>query len=318
MKRVLVTKKIPDAGIDMLKAHFEVKLFDIAGVLDKETLSQEAKEADAILTQLSDVIDEDFILQHPRVKIYANYAVGFNNFDIEAGKKHGVVMTHTPDVLSDTTAELGIALLFAVSRRLFEARAVIDRDEWRSFSPTFMLGQDVSKKNIGIIGAGRIGTCFMKKLKGFEPQFYYYNRSRNEALERETGARYVSFEELLNLSDIISIHVPLTAETHHLIDEKAFSKMRKNCILINTSRGPVIDEKALAKALKEKRIWGAGLDVFEHEPHIEESLKNLPNAVLAPHIGSATQETRDNMARLVAENIIAVLSGEQAKTPIYK
>lgn len=317
MKKVLVTKKIPEIGIEELKKHFEVTVLEQEGNLDPKVLDEYAQNVDGILTQLSDVIDEDFIRNHPNVKVYANYAVGYNNYDIQAGKKHQVIMTNTPDVLSDTTAELAISLLFAVSRRLFEARGVIDRGEWKTFQPTFLLGQDVSNKKIGVIGAGRIGVAFMKKLKGFDPEFYYYNRKQNKKLEEETGAEYVSLERLLDICDIISLHVPLTEETHHLIGEKALRRMKKNAIIINTSRGPVIQEEALMTALEEGWIWGAGLDVYEREPYVDKRLKDLPNVVLTPHIGSATEKTRDAMSILAAENIIEVLSGRIPKTPIY-
>jgi len=317
MKKVLITQMIPKEGIDLLKEHFEVILPVDEEKFDRESIERESKKVDAILTQLSDTIDETFIKSHTNIKIYSNYAVGYNNYDTSYGKKNGVIMTNTPDVLSDTTAELAISLLFATSRRLFEARSVIDNSEWKGFRPTFLLGQDISNKKIGIIGAGRIGQAFMQKLIGFNPEFYYFNRKRNLDIEEKFGAKYLSFDELIEQADIISIHVPLTEDTKYLFNEESFKKMKKNAILINTSRGPVIDEMAMIQALKNKEFWGAGLDVFENEPYISKELLELKNVVLTPHIGSATLETRRKMSILAAKNIIEVLYERKPITPIY-
>jgi glyoxylate reductase len=317
MKKVLITQMIPKEGIDLLKEHFEVILPVDEEKFDRESIERESKKVDAILTQLSDTIDETFIKSHTNIKIYSNYAVGYNNYDTNYGKKNGVIMTNTPDVLSDTTAELAISLLFATSRRLFEARSVIDNSEWKGFRPTFLLGQDISNKKIGVIGAGRIGQSFMQKLIGFNPEFYYFNRKRNLDIEEKFGAKYLSFDELIEQADIISIHVPLTEDTKYLFNEESFKKMKKNAILINTSRGPVIDEMAMIQALKNKEFWGAGLDVFENEPYISKELLELKNVVLTPHIGSATLETRRKMSILAAKNIIEVLYERKPITPIY-
>lgn len=315
-KKVYITRTIPSVGVKLLEEHFDVEINTEDRPLTKEEIIEKGKGKDAILTQLSDVIDEEVLDSLQGIKVIANYAVGFNNIDIDAATKRNIQITNTPDVLTDTTAEMAWALLFSVARRVVEGDKYVRNNKWKMFSANLLLGQDINGKTLGIIGAGRIGKAFAKKSIGFDMKILYYNRNRDEDFERELNAQWVDRDTLLKESDFISLHVPLTKETHHIIGEREINLMKKTAILINTARGPVIDEKALTKALKKKRIWGAGLDVFENEPSIEKELLELDNVVLTPHIGSGSRETREKMATLAAKNIIAVLKGEKPITPV--
>jgi glyoxylate reductase len=239
----------------------------------------------------------------------ASYAVGYDNIDVTTATKQGILVSNTPGVLTETTAELAWALLFSVARRIAEGDTYTRQGNFKGWAPMLMLGQDVTNKTLGIIGTGRIGTAFALKSKGFNMKILYTDEQKNETLEQELNTKKVPLTTLLKESDFISIHVPLTKTTHHLIGEKELRMMKKTAILINTARGPIIDEKALMKALKEHWIFGAGLDVYEHEPKIPEELKKLDNVILQPHTGSATIETRTKMAVMAAENLIAGLKG---------
>lgn len=317
-KKVYITRKIPPIGIELLRNYFDVEMNQEDRPLKKEEIIERCKDCDAVLTQLNDVIDEEVLDNLKKAKIIANFAVGFNNINIKAATERGIQITNTPDVLTDTTAEMAWALLFSVARRVVEGDRYVREGRWKKFSPNLLLGQDIYGKTLGIIGAGRIGKAFAKKSKGFDMKILYNNRNRDEEFERELGAQWVDKDTLLKESDFISLNVPLTNETKHLIGEREFKLMKKTAILINTARGPVIDEKALVKALKEGEIWGAGLDVFENEPYIEKELLEMDNVVLTPHIGSGSTETRVKMSKLAAENIIAVLNGKPPITPVNK
>ncbi|SKC65155.1 2-hydroxyacid dehydrogenase [Maledivibacter halophilus] len=310
-KKVLVTRKIPEEGIKKLLEHFDVEVNELDRVFTYEELKKKVKGKDGVLCQLADTIDRELMDIEPNIKIFANYAVGYNNMDIEAAKERNIYLTNTPDVLTDATADLAWALLFAVARRVVEGDKYIRNDKFTAWSPKLLLGKDVSGRTLGIIGTGRIGRAFGKRGKSFNMKILYYNRSRKKEFEKETGAQFVSFEEVLKKSDYISLHTPLTKDTKHMIGDNEFNIMKKEAILINTSRGPVVDEKALVKALKYKKIWGAGLDVYENEPKVEKELKELDNVVLCPHIGSATDETRTKMSVMAADNIIAALNGKK-------
>lgn len=317
MMKVLVTRKIADEAISLLRSQFQVDLFEEDRAMTKEELISRAKNCDAVLTQLVDKIDLEVLQNCPNVKIFANFAVGYDNFELDYAAQNGVVMTNTPDVLSDTTAELALSLIFAVSRRITEAERYLREGKWKQFSPQLLLGQDIQGKRIGILGAGRIGISLAQKLSGFNMDVIYHNRSRNEIFEKKYGAQWVSFEELIETSDIITIHMPLNESTYHIIGKTEFKKMKKNVIIINTARGAVVDEAALINALEKGLIWGAGLDVYENEPFINPELLKLENVVLTPHIGSASKETRQKMAILAAKNIIEVLNGKKPLTPVY-
>ncbi len=317
MKRVLVTKDILDSGIEMLQEKYEVVVRRTSEAMTRQEMLEEFPKYDGIITMLSDQIDKEILEAAPRVKVYANYAVGYNNFDVESGKMKGVAMTNTPDVLSDSTAETAWALLFAVSRRVVEADRYVRDGKWDAFSLKLLLGQDVHGKTLGIIGAGRIGERFAEKARGYHMRILYHNRTRRLDFEKRANATYVELDELYAESDFISLHCPLTEETRHLLDADAFKKMKFSAVVVNTSRGPVIDEEALVEALKDNEIWGAGLDVFEDEPNVHPELLKMDNVVLLPHIGSATTETREKMSQMAARNIIEVLEGRDPINSVY-
>jgi len=310
-RKVLVTRKIPEEGINKLKEYFDVEVNELDRAFTYEELKERVKDKDGILCLLSDKIDEEIMDAGPKIKIFANYAVGYNNMDVEAAKKRNIYLSNTPGVLTDATADITWALLFATARRVVEGDRYVREGRFTGWSPTLLLGQDISGKTLGIIGAGSIGRAVALRGMAFKMKVIYYSRSRKEELEKETGAELVNLNELLKNSDYISIHTPLTEETTHLISDKEFEMMKDTAILINTSRGPVVDEKALVRALQEKKIWGAGLDVFENEPEVEAGLKSLNNVVLCPHLGSATEKTRIKMAVMAADNIVAALNGRK-------
>jgi glyoxylate reductase len=308
--KVFVTRKIPQPGLDLISKEFDVDVNPYDRVLSKGEIIQGLRGKDGLLCLLTDPIDKDVIYSEPALKMIASYAVGYDNIDVNAATKRGIPVSNTPGVLTETTAELAWALLFSAARRIVEGDTFTRKGKFKGWAPMLILGQDVSNKTLGIVGAGRIGTAFALKSKGFHMNVLYTDEQRNEELERELEAKKVLLPELLKESDYISIHVPLTKTTHHLIDEKELKMMKNTAIIINTARGPIINEHALIKALKEHWIFGAGLDVYEHEPKIPKELKCLPNIVLQPHIGSGTIETRTKMAIMAAENMIAGLKGQ--------
>ncbi len=312
MPKVFVTYKIPEVGLKLLCERYEVEVNLEDRFLSSEEITRRANDADALVTLLADRIDRHVIETLQRVKIIANYAVGFDNIDIEAAKEKGIVVTNTPGVLTDATADLAIALLLAVTRRIVEADEFVREGKFTSWKPELFLGPSLQGKQLGIVGLGRIGTAVAIRAKAFGMRVVYYKKRRlSEEEENRLGVSYMDLDELLSSSDFISLHVPFTSETHHLIDEKRINMMKPTAVLINTARGAVVDEKALIEALIDRRIWGAGLDVYEFEPRVPEKLKALDNVVLLPHIGSATVETREKMAIMVAENVIAVLEGKE-------
>jgi lactate dehydrogenase-like 2-hydroxyacid dehydrogenase len=309
--KVFVTRKIPQSGITLLEKQHTVTVSNKDRVLSKQEIIDQAKDADGLLCLLTDTIDEEVISSLPNLQMIANYAVGFNNVDVSFATKRKIPVSNTPDVLTDTTAELAWALVFSVSRRIVEADAFSRAGKFNGWGPMLLLGRDVKRKTLGIIGAGRIGTAMALKSQGFDMDVLYTSNHHNKEIESKLNAQKTNLSELLTRSDVISLHVPFTEETYHLISEKELKKMKETTILINTSRGPVIDENALITALENKWIFGAGLDVYEHEPSIPEKLKQLDNVVVLPHIGSATKETRSNMAEMAAKNMIAGLSGKR-------
>lgn len=317
MKKVYITSNIPDVADEYLKTRFEVKKNTENKKLSKEELIVLGNAYDGLITSLSDNFDASVLSNIERAKVFANYAVGFNNFDVEYAKQNDIIITNTPEVLSDTTAEMAISLLFAVSRRVVEADRYIRNGKWQGFSPKLLLGKDIHNKTIGIIGAGRIGHRFAEKMRGFHMQVLYHNRERDLAFEKSFNALYKPLDELLKESDIVSIHVPLTKETKHMISQKELNLMKSDAILINTSRGAVIKEDDLVDILKNGKIYGAGLDVFENEPDLNSELMKLDNVVLTPHIGSASIETREEMALMAAKNVMNVLTGKEPNNKVY-
>ncbi len=314
MAQIYVTRHIPTVGIDLLKAAgHTVDISEKDGVLTKEELlgALSQKPYDAVISLLTDAINKEVFDTVPTAKIFANYAVGYNNISLPDAMAAGVTITNTPGVLTDTVAEFAMSLILAVAKRIPEADAFTREGKYVGWAPELFLGSDLKGKTLGILGAGRIGyEVAMRAHHGFGMKVIYNDIKRGEELEKNTGAEYrETTEDVLKEADVVSIHVPLLPSTEHLMNAERLRMMKSTAYLINTSRGPVIDEVALVEALKTGVIRGAGLDVFEHEPALAEGLKNLPNAVITPHIASASQETRDAMSRIVAEDVIAFLSG---------
>ncbi|MBM4086523.1 MAG: D-glycerate dehydrogenase, partial [Planctomycetes bacterium] len=264
-----------------------------------------------VLCLLTDTIDAEVLDAAKGAKIFANYAVGFNNIDVKAATERGILITNTPGVLTDATADMAWALLFSAARRIVEGDKYTRAGKFKGWSPMLFLGGDITGKTLGIVGAGRIGAAMARRSVGFKMKVLYCDPTRNEELERELGAKQVDMPTLLKESDFVSVHVLLTPATRHLIGEKELGMMKPTGYLINTSRGPVVDEAALVKALEEKKIAGAGLDVYEDEPKLKPGLAKLPNAVIPPHIASATIWTRGKMAEMAATNLVAALKGER-------
>ena len=309
---VYVTRRIPDAGIELLRERLgAVDVNPHDRTLTHGELLEAVRHRDGVLCQLGDRIDAELMDAVGDCRVFSNYAVGYDNIDVAEATRRGIAVCNTPGVLTDTTAELAWALLFAVARRIVEADGFTRAGKFAGWAPMMMLGVDVTGKTLGILGAGRIGTAVALKSKGFGMTVLYADVQPNAILEEQLGARRVDVGTLFSESDFISVHVPLTAETRHLVDEGLLSLMKPTACLINTSRGAVVDEKALVRCLAERRIAGAGLDVFEEEPALSAGLAGLPNVVLTPHVGSATVETRSRMAVLAAGNLIAVLEGRR-------
>jgi len=307
--KIFVTRKIPKAGLELLKKEHEIEVFPYDRIPKKDEIIKGLKGKDGLLCLLTDPIDKEVIYSEPKLKMIASYAVGYDNIDVTAATKRKIPVSNTPEVLTDATSEMAWALLFSVARRIVEADKFTRAGKYKGWGPMLMLGQDVANKTLGIIGAGRIGKAVALKSQGFNMKILYVSSHKNETLERKLNAKKVKLPQLLNESDFVSVHVPLSKDTYHLISEKELKIMKETAILINTSRGPVVDEKALIKALTEKWIFGAGLDVYEHEPEINEKLKKLDNVVLQPHSASATIDSRTKMSILAAENMIAGLKG---------
>ncbi len=319
MPKVFVTRQIPDAGIKMLRDKgFEVEVSDIDGVIPRDVLLQKVKGVDAILSLLTDKMNAEVMeAAGTQLKIIANYAVGIDNIDLKDAAAHNVIITNTPEVLTESVAEHAIALMFSIARRLVESDQFMRDGKYIGWAPMLFLGNDLVGKTLGLVGLGRIGAAVAKRMRdGFEMKIIYYDAKRNEELEKKYGLNYVDLETLLKEADFISIHVPLLPATKHLIGEAQLKMMKKTAYLINTSRGPVVDEKALVEALRSGEIKGAALDVYEEEPKMAPGLAELPNTVLTPHTASATEETRAAMSELAAKNIIAVLGGGEALTPV--
>jgi glyoxylate reductase len=314
-EKVLVTREIPEAGLRPLEG------FDVSVLSERPPkrgeLLEAAREIDGVLSTLTEKIDAEFMnAAGENLKVVANMAVGYDNIDVATANERGIVVTNTPDVLNETTADTAFMLLLAAARRLGESERIVRAGRWEAWGPKMLLGPDVWGKKLGILGFGRIGQALARRARGFDMEILYGARSRKEEAERELDARYLELDDLLEKCDFLSIHTPLTEETKHLIDAEELERMKPEAVLVNTSRGPVVNEAALAEALAEKRIFAAGLDVYEEEPEVHPKLLDLENVVLAPHIGSASFETRDKMAAMASEDLRAVLRGEQPKNPI--
>jgi glyoxylate reductase len=318
MAKVVVTRKIPGRGVKMLQdAGYEVVVGEQDGPMERSTLLEFIKGADAVLGQLQDKVDEEYLTAAgSNLKIVANYAVGYDNFNTDALTAHNVIGTNTPEVLNEAVAEHTFALIMAITRRIIEAQKLA-LTESAGFGPEVLLGMELHEKTLGVLGLGRIGSKVAEIGKGFGMNVIYYDIKQNPEFESKVGAVFKSTpEDLLKESDVVSVHVPLMDSTKHLINADRLKMMKPTAYLVNTSRGPVVDEVALVEALKSGTIKGAGLDVGETEPKWAEGLKELDNVVLTPHIASATIEARSAMGELAAENIIEVLNGRPAKTPV--
>lgn len=317
MPKVAITRPLPEAGLSALRAQFELNIYDPAeqGKADEDRLIELARGADALIPTIDDTISEKVLAASSHLRIMAQFGVGTNNIDLEAAKKHGIIVTNTPGVLTDATADFAFALLLSVARRLPEAQVIVRTGQFVRWETQMLLGMELSGKTLGIVGFGRIGQAMARRALGFGMKVIYHNRHRaNPTHERRLSARYVSFEELLTESDIISLHTALNDDSRHLFDPAAFAQMKNSALLINTARGPVVDEKALVDALKQGEIAGAGLDVFEQEPQVHPGLLTHPRVVVAPHLASATTEARTAMARMVSEAVLAAFN-EESKIP---
>jgi len=311
--KVFVTQLIPEAGLEILRRAYPDFLINAEErVLTRHELLEKVGSAEALLALLTDKIDMEVLdAAGPQLKIVANMAVGFDNIDVKAATARGIMVTNTPGVLTDATAEHAWALLFAIARRVPESERYLRAGKFKSWGPLLFLGSDVSGRTLGIVGAGRIGSAMAMKSRGFNMRVLYAGHSPKPALESEIGARKVGLQELLRESDFVSLHVPLRPDTFHIINTDALRSMKRTAYLINTGRGPLVDEAALADALTNGVIAGAALDVFENEPAVHPALMKLENAVLTPHTASATITSRSKMAMMAAENLIAGLAGRK-------
>jgi len=311
MKPILfLTRRIPEPAIKRLEEKFTLKINPYNRALTHQELIEGVKDAEALICLLTDNIDKEVISAAPKLKVISSYAVGYNNIEVEYATQLGIAVCNTPGVLTETTADLTWALILETCRRISESERFLRKGNFKGWEPMLMLGLDVYGKTLGIIGMGRIGQAVAKRATGFAMRIIYYNDVPvSNTLPFETTE--TDLQTLLKEADIITLHLPLTKETFHLIGKEEFALMKENAVLINTSRGAVIDEKELIKALSEKRIFSAGLDVYENEPDIPQELLALENVVLLPHIGSASIETRTKMALLAAENAIAVMEGRK-------
>jgi len=312
--KVYVTRIIPEPGLSILKEYCDIEVHESKEwPPSREELINKVKDKDGLLCLLTDKVDSEVMDAAPNLKVISTYSVGFDHIDVEAATKRGIYVTHTPGVLTDAVAEFTICLLLAITRKILDADRTIRSGQWnKPWNPFFLTGPELKGKTLGIIGMGRIGRAVAEKIKGFGMKIIYYDVYRNERAEKELGVEYKDLDTVLKESDFVSLHVPLTKETKHMIGERELKLMKTSAYLINTARGPVVDTDALVKALKERWIAGAALDVFEQEPlPPDHPLIKLENVVLAPHIASATIEARQRMAELAARNLIAVLKGEE-------
>jgi glyoxylate reductase len=309
---VYVTRQLFPEAMEILETVAEVGVFDgIDNAIPRDLLLEKVKNVDGLLPLLTERIDSELMDAGEKLKVISNYAVGFNNIDTEAATERGIYVTNTPGILTDTTADAAFSLLMAIARRIPEADRHIRAKGWiHAWGPRMYIGSDIHGKTLGILGMGRIGSAITKRAKGFDMNVVYHDVCRREDLEEEMGITYMSKDEVIRSADFLSLHVPLTPETHHMISVEELVSMKNTAFLINTSRGPVVDEKALADALKDGVIAGAGLDVFETEPVSHDSpLLELDNIVLTPHLASGSIETRTKMATTAATNLVSVLQG---------
>jgi glyoxylate reductase len=312
-----VSRPLPAPGTAALTAAgIDVDQHELDSPPSREQLLEHVAGKQALLSMLTERVDAEVLDSAPELRIVANLAVGYDNVDVGAATDRGVVVTNTPDVLTEATADLAWALILAAARRIGEGERLVRAGAWRGWGPTQLIGQSVWGRTLGVIGLGKIGSAVARRARGFDMRILYHTRSPKPEAEAELGARRVDLHTLLREADVVSLHAPLTDETRHLVDAAALGHMRRSAVLVNTARGPVVDEAALVDALRAGAIAAAGLDVFEHEPALSAGLAELDNVVLAPHVGSATVDARSAMVRLCCENIVAVLAGSRPLTPV--
>ena len=316
--RVYVTRRLPQPALDIIRPVADVTLWDREDVPPpREVLLREVTQVDGLLTLLTDRIDGEVMDAARRLKVVSNFAVGFDNIDIPVATKHRIVVTNTPEVLTETVADFAFCLMLAAARRLVEADQYTRAGSWKTWEPLLLAGQDVHRATLGLIGLGRIGSAVARRAAGFEMRVMYYDPFRREDLEQNLHIDYRPFPDVLRQADFISVHVPLSEQTRHLIGREQFALMKPTAVFVNTSRGPVVDQQALTEALAARRIFAAGIDVFEREPvPAGDPLLTQGNVIVAPHIASASVPTRIRMATLAAENLVTVLQGKRPPNPV--
>ena len=315
--KIYVTRQIPETALALLRPYGDLKVWERDQAISRDVLLQEVHDTDALLCMVTERIDEDLLSHAPRLRIVANMAVGYDNVDVPALTRHGIVFTNTPGVLTETTADLAFALLLAIARRIGEGERLVRSGSWPTWSPFVFLGTDVHHATLGIIGLGRIGTEVAKRAQGFDMRVLYTNRGRNPETEERFGCTWVDLPTLLHESDFVVVLVPLSPETRHLLSTSQFQLMKRTAFLINAARGPIVDQRALYEALRDGVIAGAALDVTDPEPiPLDDPLLSLDNCLIVPHVGSASVATRTRMATLAAKNIAAFLSGHRPPTPV--
>jgi glyoxylate reductase len=318
MNSVFVTRRLPGAGTEQLNELARVDIWPQPSPIPRAELLRLARGQNAMITMLTEKVDEELLdAAGPQLRVVANYAVGYDNIDVDACDARGVIATHTPDVLTDATADATWALILAAARRIVEADALQRGGQTWTWAPDFLLGRHISGKTLGIVGFGRIGQAVARRAAGFEMEVLHYSRP-TLGRHPNTDARAVSLDELLSRSDVVSVHLPASPETHHFFGDALFARMKRGAVFVNTARGSVVDEQALAEALADGRLFAAGLDVFENEPQVPPRLRDLSNTVLTPHIASATEESRTAMAQVACANVAAVLRNQPPLTPINR
>ncbi|MCM3080211.1 2-hydroxyacid dehydrogenase [Brevibacillus invocatus] len=315
---VYITRRIPDSTLEKISEVCQVEMWEEEDVpVPRDVLEEKIENIDGLFCLLTETIDEALLQKAKQLKVISNMAVGYNNIDLDAATEKGIFVTNTPGVLTETTADLTFALLMATARRIVEASDFLREGSWKTWSPMLLTGQDVYGATLGIIGMGRIGESLAKRAKGFDMRILYHNRSRKEEAEKTWGIEYADLDSLLRESDFVCVMTPYTEETRNLIGERELSLMKNSAILINTARGGIVNEAALYEALKQNKIWAAGIDVFEQEPvSPDHPLLTLPNVVTLPHIGSASIQTRTRMAELAAANLIQGVMGKPPRNRV--
>ena len=316
--KVFITREIPEIAFKLLRKNkIPFEYYEGDRPIPRNLLIKKVGDCDALISLLTEKIDKELIDEMSNCKIIANYAVGYNNIDIKYANKKKIIVTNTPDVLTESTADLTMTLVLNCARRIIEGEKLLRDGKFKGWKPKLLLGTELKNKNFGIIGAGRIGTAVAIRAKSFRTNIIYFDSKHNISLEKRTGAKKVSLKKLLASADFISIHLPLNEKTYHFIDKDRLKLMRGSAILINTSRGEIIEETSLIRSLRNKKLRAVGLDVFENEPEINPMLLKFPNVLVIPHLGSATKEARDAMATLAVKNVINVLKRKPPLTPVF-